>query len=323
MKISLARRLSLLLGAAAFATLATAQQYPDKPLRLVVPFAPGGSPTLAGRLVGDGIAERLKQSVVLDHKPGGNTIIGTEAVAKAPADGYTLLFASSSLVTTPLLMPAPFDPVKDFTPIAGVVSGELLLTVHPTVPANDVKTFIALAKASPGKFSHGSLGVGSVSHLASEQFNMLVGIKVLNVPYKGSGPVITDLVGGQLNTAFLTPATALQYVTSGRVRALAVSGSQRFSELPNVPTFTESGVPDFDARFWFGVVAPAGTPRPVVERLARAVAEVVAEPKFKEAMGKVGLDIFYQAPDAFAALVRSDVAKYRRIIDTAGIKIEQ
>jgi tripartite-type tricarboxylate transporter receptor subunit TctC len=322
MKISLARRLSLLVGAAAFATLATAQPYPDKPIRLVVPFAPGGSPTLAGRLVGDGIAERLKQPVVLDHRPGGNTIIGTEAVAKSPPDGYTLLFASSSLVTTPLLMPAPFDPIKDFTPVAGVVSGELLLTTHPSVQANDIKSFIALAKANPGKLNHGSLGVGSVSHLASEQFNILTGIKVTNIPYKGSGPVITDLVGGQLQIAFLTPATALQYVTSARVKALAVSGSQRFSGLPNVPTFAESGVPDFDARFWFGVVAPAGTPRPIVDRLAKEIAEIVADAKFKEAMAKVGLDIFYQAPDAFAALVRNDVVKYRKIISTAGIKIE-
>ncbi len=308
----------LLLSGAAFAQ----PTYPDKPIRLIVPFAPGGSPTLAGRLVGDGIAERLKQPVVLEHKPGGNTIIGTEAVAKAAPDGYTLLFASSSLVTTPLLMKAPFDPVKDFTPIAGVVSGELLLTVHPSVPANDIKSFIALAKESPGKLTHGSLGVGSVSHLASEQFNILAGIKVLNVPYKGSGPVIADLVGGQLNTAFLTPATALQYVTSGRVKALAVSGSQRFAGLPNVPTFTKSGVADFDARFWFGVLAPAGAPRPIVEKLARAIAEVTAEPKFKEAMSKVGLDIFYLAPDPFAALVKSDVVKYRKIIDTAHIKLE-
>ena len=297
-------------------------QYPDKPIRHVVPFAPGGSPTLAGRLVGDGIAEKLEQPVVLDHRPGGNTIIGTEAVAKSPPDGYTLLFASSSLVTTPLLMPAPFDPVKDFAPVAAVVSGELLLTVHPSVPVNDVKSFIALAKASPGKLNHGSLGVGSVSHLASEQFNILTGIKVANIPYKGSGPVITDLVGGQLQLAFLTPATALQYVTSGRVKALAVSGHQRFAELPNVPTFAESGVPDFDARFWFGVVAPAGTPRPIVSRLAGEIAAIVADPRFKDAMAKVGLDIDYQAPDAFAALIRNDVVKYRKIIDTAGIKIE-
>lgn len=306
-----------------FTTPSAAQEtYPSRPIRMVVPFPPGGGPTFVARLIADKLTEAVSQQTIVDHRPGGNTIIGSESVARAPADGYTLLATSSSHVTTPLLLSTPYDPIKSFTPVAIVASGELLLAVHPSVAARDLREFIALAKSKPGALTHGSVGVGSASHLGSEIFNRLAGIQVQNVPYKGGPPALTDLIGGQITHAFLTPANALPHIRSGKIRPLAISGSRRFAELPELPTFEEAGLPGLEARYWYGVFAPSGTPPAVVTTVSQALGRALRDDAVRATLASQGLDVFFAGPDAAAALVRTDLEKYRDVIRAANIKLE-
>ena len=308
---------------ALFSGSAGAQQgYPDRPIRIVSPYAAGGSSSTQARLLARKLNEAWGQPVIVEDKPGANTIIGTDLVAKAAPDGYTLLWQSSQHVITPSLFRTPFNVLKDFEPVASFTKTEVLLVVHPSVPAKTLKEFIALAKANPGTINYGSSGIGGAPHLAAEMFNNLSGVKLQHVPYKGVSQATTDLIGGQVQASFQSPVSSIPHVQSGKLRALAVSGDKRLSALPDVPTFTEAGVPNFDARFWFGIVAPAGTPKGIVDKLSAEIAKVLAMPDVKSFLLGQGLDPYVTTPAQFGTLLSADLAKYENLIKTNNIKAE-
>ncbi len=313
--------LSLLL---AFAGSASAQQgYPNKPIRFIVPYAPGGSTSNVARLIGQKLTEAWGQQVIIDNRPGGNTVIGSEALAKSPPDGYTISLAASTHATIPhLLASLPYDPIKDFTPVATLVTTQLVLVLHPSVPANNLQEFIALAKSKPGQLNFASVGTGSSTHLAGELFNIVAGVKMQQVPYKGTAPALTDLIGGQVQLNFDTPITSIPHIKSGKLKAIAITGKTRLAALPQVPTFAEAGLPNYDFQIWMGVLAPAGTPKEIVNKLNTEIAKILTMPDMKEKLVSQGLDPLISTPDQFAALIKSDMAKFGQIIKTANIKLE-
>ncbi len=310
----------LLLGG----TCAAQQAYPNKPIRFITPFPPGGQTNLLARLFGQKLTESWGQPVIVDNRPGGNTIIGTEALARANADGYTLIMTTNSHVIIPHLhAKLPFDPMKDFAPVATISSNETLLLVHPAVPAQTLQELIALAKAKPGQLNYASLGTGGIQHLSSEMFNLAAGVKIHGIPYKGGGPAITALIAGQVELSIQGPATSLPHVRSGKLRALAITGPSRWSALPQVPTFTEAGLPAYDMKYWQAVLAPAGTPAALVEKIAAEIARIQKMPDTHERLVSQGLDPWISGPSQFAATLKSEMAKYGKIIKAANIKLEQ
>lgn len=313
--------LSLLL---AFAGSASAQQgYPNKPIRFIVPYAPGGSTSNVARLIGQKLTEAWGQQVIIDNRPGGNTVIGSEALAKSPPDGYTISLAASTHATIPhLLASLPYDPIKDFTPVATLVTTQLVLVLHPSVPANNLQEFIALAKSKPGQLNFASVGTGSSTHLAGELFNIVAGVKMQQVPYKGTAPALTDLIGGQVQLNFDTPITSIPHIKSGKLKAIAITGKTRLAALPQVPTFAEAGLPNYDFQIWMGVLAPAGTPKEIVNKLNTEIAKILTMPDMKEKLVSQGLDPLISTPDQFAALIKSDMTKFGQVIKTANIKLE-
>ena len=313
--------LSLLL---AFAGSASAQQgYPNKPIRFIVPYAPGGSTSNVARLIGQKLTEAWGQQVIIDNRPGGNTVIGSEALAKSPPDGYTISLAASTHATVPhLLASLPYDPIKDFTPVATLVTTQLVLVLHPSVPANNLQEFIALAKSKPGQLNFASVGTGSSTHLAGELFNNVAGVKMQQVPYKGTAPALTDLIGGQVQLNFDTPITSIPHIKSGKLKAIAITGKTRLAALPQVPTFAEAGLPNYDFQLWMGVLAPAGTPKEIVNKLNTEIAKILTMPDMKEKLVSQGLEPFVSTPDQFAALIKSDMTKFGQVIKTANIKLE-
>ncbi len=313
-----------ILPALHWGSLALAQQpsYPTKPIRLVTPYPPGGGTSVVARLLGQKLTESWGQQVLVDNRGGGNTIIGTDLVAKAPPDGYTLLLVVSTYVIVPSLMPTPYDVIKDFAPIATVANSDYVLVIHPSIPAKTLKEFIALAKARPGQLNYGSTGSGGVQHLAGESMNLLAGIKMQHVPYKGSGQLLPALIGGHVDLSFQTPPASLPHVKAGKIRPIAISGTKRFSALPDVPTFAEAGLPGFDVSTWFGVLAPAGTPQHIVQALSSELGKIIAITEVKEKLESLGAPPFYSSPEKFAALLKSDMARYAKVIRTANIKAE-
>jgi tripartite-type tricarboxylate transporter receptor subunit TctC len=306
------------------APIATAQQpYPTKPIRVISPYAPGGTPEVLTRLVAPKLTESWGQPIIAEPRPGGNTIIGSEAMLKSPADGYTLLAILTSHVIVPNLLPTPYDPIRDFAPVATFSSTQLVLVVHPSVPAKNVKELIALAKARPGELNYGSGGSGTVTHIAGVFFNLQTGIKTQHVPYKGSTQVIADLLGGQIQMYFSPPIVVGPHVRSGRLRALASSGPTRVSTMPDVPTALEAGVKGYELRAWYGLLAHAATPRPIVDKWGAEMAKILAMPDIQEKLLIQGMDPLISTPDQFAVLIKSEYAKYSRIIRTANIKLEQ
>ena len=302
---------------------AAQQAYPNKPIRLVVPYTPGGSTDPLARMIAQRLAEKWGQSVIVDNRPGGNTTIGADAVAKAAPDGYTILSAGGNLVLVPLLFPAPYDPIRDLAPVATFARGVFVLVINPSVPANNLQELIALAKANPGKLNYATPGAGGGQHLAHELLNLLGGIKTQHVPYKGAAPALTDLLGGQVQLYFSTTVPGIPHINSGRLKAMAITGETRSPALPQVPTFTEASLPGLDeVGTWYGVVAPAGTPKAIVDKMSSEIGALVAMPEFKEKLAGQGLDPFYSTPDQFAALLKADLARFSRIIKTANIKME-
>ena len=303
----------------------TAQQgYPSKPIRFVLPYPPGGSTTPLARIVGQKLTENWGQQVIIDNRGGGNTIIGTDVVAKASPDGYTILLISSAFFSAPSLFPyLPYDTVKDFEAVATIAKSRFVLVVHPSVPANNLREFIALAKSEPRKLNYASSGVGSNVHLSGELFDIMVGTKMQHIPYKGSGPLISDLIGGQVQLSFQVPISVMSQIKSGRLRAIAITGEARSSALPQVPTFAEGGLPDFGLTGWFGIVAPAGTSKEIIEKMSSEMAAILAMPDVQEALAKQGSDAFISTPEQVAAMIKSDIAKYAKIIKAANIKIEE
>lgn len=311
----------------AFAGPATTQQaYPSKPVRLIVPFPPGGTTDPLARLIGTKLAESLGQPVIVDNRAGGNTIIGTEVVVKSRPDGYTLLFLAHTNLVVPQaygkFSNLPYDVIKDLAPVASTAMTEVILLAHPSLPANDLREFIALAKSKPGQLNYASSGSGTTNHLAPELINMLAGIKTQHIPYKGGGPALTDLIGGQVQMFMNNPQSLIPHVKSGKIKAIAITGETRSPALPQVPTFTEAGLPGINMNAWFGVLAPAGTPKEIINRLSSEIGKILALPDTKEKFASQGLEPFISSPDQFSALLKTDMARYARIIKAANIKFE-
>lgn len=303
---------------------ATAQQaYPSRPIRIIVAFPPGGSVDPLARLIGQKLTESWGQQVIIDNRPGGNSIIGTEAGAKAKPDGYTLLMAGGTLLINANIYPnLPYDAIKDFAAVATLVSTELILVVNPSLPVHTLKEFIALAKARPGQLNYGSSATGGSIHLSTELLSMAAGIKMQHIPYKGAAPSITDLISGQLQLVFQVPSAVIAHIKSGRLRAIAVSGESRLIALPQTPTLTEAGLPGVNVRNWNGLIAPAGTPREIIDKLAGEIGKILAMPDIRGMLMNEGNTPLILTPDQFSALMRADLAKFAKIVKAANIKAE-
>lgn len=297
--------------------------YPAKPIRYIVPYPPGGSTDPMARMVAGKLTDRLGQSVIVENRPGGNTIIGTDVAAKSAPDGYTILWAGPALFSAPsLFSKLPYDVLRDFTGVATLGKIHSVLVVHPSVPAKSVKELIALAKARPGQLNYAHSGAGTNLHLSGELFNLMAGTKIQAVPYKGSGPLITDLLGGRVDLSFQIPISVISQINSGRLRALAISGDSRSSALAQVPTFTEIGMADYGLTGVSAIAAPAKTPRAILDRLANEVAAILALPDSVEYIIKQGGEPFVSTADQATAVIREQVARYAKIIKEANIKYE-
>ncbi len=299
------------------------QTYPNKPIRLISAFAAGGTTTIIARLIGQKLVESWGRQVIIDNRPGANTMIGTDIVAKAAPDGYTILFAGSGFVLVPLVYQAPYDPIKDFAPIAAIAKSEYVLLLNPAVPGDNLKEFIAYAKSRPGELNYGTPGAGGPQHLAHELLNLAAEIKTQHIPYKGAGPALTDLLGGQIELYFSTAVTAIPHINSGKLKALAITGEKRMSVLPQVPTFEEAGLPgSFKKGGFYGLLAPAGTPKPIVDKVSAEVAKHLALPSFQETLISQGLTPYIAGPEQYAALLKEGLATNASIIKKANIKFE-
>lgn len=327
MKLPITSAAAVLGAACAIAVHATGAQaqtaYPNRPIRFITPFPPGGITTLLAHMVGQKLTEAWGQTVIVDNRPGGNTIIGTEALARATPDGYTLIMTTNSHVIVPQLQKVPFDPLKDFTPIGTISSNETIMLIHPSVQANTLQELIALAKSRPGKLNYGSLGSGGIQHLSSEMFNLVAGINVQPIPYKGAGPAITALIGGEVHMSIQGTATSLPQIKSGKLKGLAITGAQRWSQLPQVPTFAEAGLPGYDMKYWQAVLAPSGVPRAVVDKISAELGRMLSTAEVREKLLANGLDPWINSSDQFVPVLRSEMAKYGKIIKAANIKLEQ
>jgi tripartite-type tricarboxylate transporter receptor subunit TctC len=307
----------------ALVTNAYAQQYPSKPIRLVVGFAAGGPSDVAARTIAQKLTEKWGQQVIVDIRPGAGGNIATEIVAKAPADGYTLLEPAFAHAANPFLYSKlPFDAVKDFAPVLLFASIANVLVVHPSLPVHSVKELIAFAKAHPGQLTMGSSGNGTASHLASELMNYMAGIKTTHVPYKGLAPAHTDLMGGQLSMLFDGIVTGMPAVNAGRLRALAVTTAKRWQGTPDIPTMSEAGLAGFEVNSWYGLLAPAGTPREIITRLNSEVSRALREPDARERLYSIGAEPMNNTPEEFAAYISAEMAKWSKVIKAAGVRAE-
>jgi tripartite-type tricarboxylate transporter receptor subunit TctC len=306
------------------AALAHAQDYPSKPIRLIVPFAAGGASDTVGRIVGQKLGERLGQQVVVDNRTGAGGSIGAEAVARAAPDGHTLLLGSTSEVTVyPSLNPkAPYDTLRDFAPVSLLGNSPFVLVVHPAVPAKSVQELVALARSRPGALNYSSAGTGSTTHLAVEMLALAGGVRMTHVPYKGSVPAVTDLVAGRVELCMSTMPAALPFVRDGRLRALGISSARRSATLPDVPTIREAGLADYDTGLWNGILAPAGTPAAVVSRLHRELAAAMGDAQLRDVLSKQGADAMATTPEEFSALIRADLARWTRVVREAGVRLD-
>ena len=319
---------SMLIGIAALAAgiaahHASAQTYPVKPIRFVVPLAAGGPGDVLARAIGQKLSEQVGQSVVIDNRPGANTNVGSEFVAKAPADGYTLLATASTLTINPSLYPKlPYEPIRDFAPVTLIGSTPLILVVHPSLPAKSVKELAALAKSRPGQINYGSAGNGSVLHLAGEMFNTLAGVKLVHVPYKGVTNAFSDLLGGQISIMFPGAPIALPQVKAGKLRALGTTGAGRTAAAPELPPIAESGLPGYEISVWYGMLAPAGTPPAVINRLHAEISRIVQLPDIRERWAVLGAEPLHNTPEQFAAFLKADLGKWAKVVRDSGAKID-
>lgn len=318
---SLILRLILALALGIAPAVAAGQAYPSKPVRLIVPFAAGGSTDIIGRTVGQKLNEMWGQPVLVDNRPGGSTVIGTDAVAKAAPDGHTLLITPAPFTIVPsLIAKLPYDPARDFEPVILINTTPLVVVVHPGVPAKSIKELIALAKRKPGALNYGSSGSGGSNHLAGELFNAMAGVKMVHIPYKGNAPALADLVGGHVDAVFNGLTSAMPLIKSGRLRALAVTSLSRSAALPDMPTLDELGLKGFQAVAWNGLTAPARTPKEIVAKLNADVLKVIRSPELAERLKAEGSDPVGNSPAQYAAFLRDEIAKWAKVIKTAGIK---
>ena len=308
---------------AALASPVTAQTWPSKPVKIVVPFGPGGPADVYARIVGQALTETFKQQFIIENKPGAGALIGTEIVAKAAPDGYTLLMMSNThTVNETLFAKRPYDLMRDLVPVAPVNSSDLVMVVHPSVQAKTLQEFVALAKAQPGKMSYASSGPGTPYHMAGELFKSMSGTDILHIPHKGSAEARNDVMGGHVQMMFDALTAMKGSIDAGEVRALATTGLQRSSVMPNVPTVNESGVPGYEATIWLGIMAPKGTPPEIVDRLNAEIAKIIAKPEIRDAWAKQGAVPMTMTPDQFGAFLKQDIDKWAKVIKTAGIAIQ-
>jgi len=313
--------LGCILGGAASAALA--QAYPNKPIKLIVPFAPGGFTDVVARILGQKLSVSLGQPFVIENKAGAGSTIGTDFVAKAAPDGYTLVMVSTTHVISPAIYPKlPYDPIKSFTPVGKLVDSAYVLLVNPKVPANNVAEFIALAKASPDKIHYASSGNGSSQHLMGGMFAAMVGVKMKHVPYKGSGGAAHDLVAGVVESSFAGVPNAMAQVPAGRLKALAVTTSKRIPQLPDVPTMQEAGVSGYNASVWLGLLAPAGTPKDVVMKLNSEIAKVLSAADTKKELYAAGVEADISSPEALNTLMVQELDRWGKVIKDAGITMQ-
>ena len=318
------KKLFICLGFTALTSVASAQSFPDRNIVLVVPNPPGGLVDTSARLLSEPLTRVIGQTVVVDNRPGASGNIAYQFVANAKPDGYTLLISYSGYhVGNPALMDKlPWDPVKDFSPIALLTISTNVIAVHPSVPVNTLKEFIAYAKANPGKLNYASQGNGSVSHIGTEMFKQSTGIEMTHVPYKGSGPAIQDVLAGQVQVFISTPPSLMQHVQSGKLKGLAVTGKSRHPGMPNVPTTAEAGLPSFQLESWVGLFAPAGTPAPVITKLTESVKKSLALPEVKERADAAGVELRYLTPAATDALVKKELPYWNKAIKSANITLD-
>lgn len=311
-------------AAAALPHAALAQGYPAKPVTIVVPFAPGGTTDILARIVGQGLSGELGQPFIVDNRAGAGGNIGASLAAKAPADGYTLFMGTvgTHAINQALYKKMPFDPVKDFAPISRVATVPNLLVAHPSQPYKTVKELIAYAKANPGKVTYGSPGSGSSPHVSGELFKSMTGTELLHVPYKGSAPAMTDLLGGQISIMFDNLPSAIQHVRSGKLRPIAITTAKRSPELPDIPTIAEAGVPGYEAMSWFGLFAPAATPKPVLDQLNAALVKVLNQPDVKKKIAEQGGDVVAETPAQFAAFIQSESVKWGKVVKASGATVD-
>jgi tripartite-type tricarboxylate transporter receptor subunit TctC len=315
--------LATLATALACAPHARAQDYPNKPIRIIVPLAPGGTTDIIARLIGGRINDVLGQPVIVDNRTGAGGNIGNELAAKSPSDGYTLLMTAPPLVINAVLSKNPgYDPIKDFTPISMIASVPVVLAVHPSVPAKSVKELIALAKAEPGKYNFSSSGIGSTNQLAGALFSTMAGVKIVHIAYKGSAPAMLDLLSGQVHMQFSGLPPLLPFIKSGKLRALGIAGSKRTASLPDVPTIAEAGLPGYEATSWQGLSAPARTPERIVRTLHGAIVKIMALPEVQARIEEVGADPVGNSPVEFAKFIKSEFEKWGPIVRETGARAE-
>lgn len=303
---------------------ATAQSYPTKPIRLVVPYAPGGAAGAVGRILADRMGASIGQPVLVDHRPGGGTLIGNDMVAKAAPDGYTLVMGTitSHAIVTSLNTRVPYDPEKDFAPISLIASLPFVLVTHPSVPVKSVRELVSMAKTRPGHFTFGSAGNATSNHLAGELFKSVAGISMVHIPYRGSAPAMVDLLGGQISMMFDLTPTALPQIAAGKVRALAITSPKRSPMTPDLPTMAEVGFPGVEVVSWFGILAPAGTPPTIVNFLNAEIVKAMQAPDVRTLMAGLGAEAITSTPQEFAAYISSERAKWAGVVRQAGIKPE-
>ena len=314
---------ALALALSVFARTAEAQTFPAKPLRITVPLAAGGPGDVLARAMGQKLSEQIAQPVVIDNRPGANTNVGTEFVAKAPADGYTLLTTASPFTTNPSLYPAlPYDPIKGFAPITLIGLTPLILVVHPSLPVKSVKELIALAQSKPGQLNYGSAGNGSALRLAGEMLNSLARIKLVHVPYKGVTNAFSDLLGGQITLMFPGAPIALPQVKAGKLRALGTTGEKLTAAAPELPTISESGLPGYEVSVWYGVLAPAATPAAAITRLHSEISKIVQLADITARWALLGAEPLHNTPEQFSAYLKADIGKWAKVVSASGAKID-
>jgi len=300
-----------------------AQTYPARAVRIVVPFAVGGSADVYGRFLGAKLSDALGQSFVIENRPGGGAVVGTDAVAKSAPDGYTVLVMSNTHTVNETLIPKkPYDLMRDLAPISGINSQDLMLVVPANLSAGDLREFIALAKAQPGRLNFASSGPGTPYHMAGELFNYMAGTRIVHIPHKGSDQARTAVIAGQVDMMFDAVSTIVSHTKSGRLKGLATTGKTRSAATPDIPTASEAGVPGYEATIWLGLMAPAGTPRPILDRLSAEVNKIINAPEVKENWGKQGAAPIGMTPDQFGQFLREDVTKWSKLVKDTGMKVD-
>ena len=316
-RLAKAAMLLLALSSAAFA-----DDYPNRPVRLIIPFPPGGSNDVVGRLVAKHLSDKLGQQVFVDNRGGAGGTLGTQAAVNATPDGYTLLIVSLAHAVNPALYKLEYDPIKSFTPISILATGPNVLAVNPNSPFKSVKDLLAMAKEKPGQLDYASAGVGSFQHLGAELFKLEAGVNLVHVPYKGGGPAMQDVIGGHVKIIFSSLVQTTPYIKSGQLRALGTGGAKRSKVLPDVPTIAEAGVPGYEMSAWFGLVGPPGMPRELVARVRADFIRALAQPDVKERLASQGLDLISDTPEQFSAYLKSELVKWAKVIKESGARLD-